>query len=52
MGNCDFTTKKTQPEAQEEAATINKNNFYQQYVIGKGGYGRVNHFIIIFRFGK
>lgn len=39
MGNCDFTTKKTE----EEAASINKNYFHQQYVIGKGGYGRVRN---------
>jgi hypothetical protein len=37
MGNCDFITRKVP----EEASVIAKNIFYQQYVIGKGGYGRV-----------
>ena len=36
MGNCDF---KKNP--QEQGTTINKNNFLQHYVIGRGGYGRV-----------
>ena len=40
MGNCDFSTKKIEVEA----ATINRNNFIQPYVIGKGGYGRVRNF--------
>ena len=38
MGNCEYMTRK-EPE---EAATINKNIFQQLYVIGKGGYGKVN----------
>ena len=37
MGNCDFITRKVP----EEESTIAKNIFYQNYVIGKGGYRRV-----------
>jgi len=41
MGNCDFISRKVP----KEAATITKNNFYLQYVIGKGGYGRVRYYL-------
>jgi hypothetical protein len=37
MGNCDFAKNN-----QEIPGTINKNTFQQQYVIGRGGYGKVN----------
>jgi hypothetical protein len=37
MGNCDF--KKNEPD---NNAGISKANFQMHYVIGKGGYGKVN----------
>jgi hypothetical protein len=36
MGNCDFAKNN-------QDGTINKNNFQQQYCIGRGGYGKVNY---------
>ena len=36
MGNCDFTKNQN-----EMNGTINKNSFQQQYVVGRGGYGKV-----------
>ena len=45
MGNCDFTKNQS-----ENTGTINKNNFQQQYVVGRGGYGKV--YFSLFRFGK
>jgi hypothetical protein len=37
MGNCDF--KKNEPE---NSTGFSKANFQMHYVIGKGGYGKVN----------
>lgn len=38
MGNCDFKTEKSD---NEKVATMNKNMFLLQYIIGKGGFGKV-----------
>lgn len=45
MGNCDLTKSR-----HELKGTVNKNSFQQQYVVGKGGYGKV--YLFLCRFGK
>ena len=45
MGNCDFTKNQA-----ENTGTINKNTFQQNYVVGRGGYGKV--YLYLFRCGK
>ena len=42
MGNCDF--KKQEPTTN---VGISKINFQMHYVIGRGGYGKVNKLILI-----
>lgn len=46
MGNCDFT--KFLKEV-NHGGTMNKNLFQQEYILGKGGYGKVK--LIIFHLG-
>lgn len=50
MGNCDFKTKEEAPAN----VNISKVNFQMHYVIGRGGYGKVNKFKVYFctRYGK
>lgn len=40
MGNCDFN--KWSKVNTEMGWTINKNLFIQEYILGRGGYGKVN----------
>ena len=47
MGNCDFITK----DDNEKNGMINKNNFMKEYIIARGGYGKVR-LLNNYRFGK
>jgi hypothetical protein len=38
MGNCDFKTSKENPETQ---VPNSKNLYIMQYIIGRGGFGKV-----------
>ncbi len=39
MGNCNFKKEKNQEDP--EANAISKNHFNLNYIIGKGGFGKV-----------
>ena len=40
MGNCNF--KKEKASAETGSVAISKNLFNMHYIIGKGGFGKVN----------
>lgn len=44
MGNCDFTKSSS---TNNEARTVNKNLFIQEYILGKGGYGKVFYILYL-----
>jgi hypothetical protein len=49
MGNCNFKTDK--PEEDKDGNAMSKNLYDMQYIIGRGGFGKVSCWLI-YRSGR